>query len=171
MPTPSTCRSRRYLSACATLLLSGLLLSPTATSAQTAGKAPAVLDLPAPAVVKGRAGRFQMANGTSAAAPTVYRVPRAQIHAPVAVIVATRRPERPLAVDILKFENGKADQTGRTDARGVAVFRFRTEGEFLVRIAAAAPGEPFDLMIWHGEEAAVPIPPAYRFAPREATAK
>jgi hypothetical protein len=72
---------------------------------------------------------------------------------PVAVGVVADDPSKPIEVKLSKYDFESTDRNGTTDGRGVASFRFRTEGDLRILVRSTTPEPaPYSLMVWVGEE-------------------
>ncbi len=79
---------------------------------------------------------------------------------PVSVIANASDPAKPIQLEIVKYDGGKPDRSVRSDAKGVAATRFRTEGEFTIRIIGGE-GTAYRLIVWRGDERKEQVPSAF----------
>jgi hypothetical protein len=92
-----------------------------------------------------------------------FLVQNLDILQPVAVALVAREPALPMKLQLMKHNPVKLpfmkhdwnqpDRSGVTDAKGVATFRVRTQGDMKIRVTSETPqGGPYSLVVWAGDE-------------------
>ncbi len=80
-----------------------------------------------------------------------YVVENLNILQPVEVVVVTRSPKDEVKVQLCKHLWDQPEQEGSTAGKGFVSFKFRTEGDLKIKVAAPSGECPYQLAVWAGE--------------------
>jgi hypothetical protein len=141
------------------LLTLGLLLgSPNAGSGQVGQDADGVTVLELRVIEELDQGRMAMADGVAPAEGVRYSVQDLDLMQPVAVALVAADAGQPVRLEIAKGEWDQVFRSCETDGSGACEVRFRTQGNFGIRVLpASASSSSYQLAVWVGDEArAVP---------------
>ena len=69
----------------------------------------------------------------------------------VEVVVVTRSPKDEVKVQLCKHLWDQPEQEGSTAGKGFVSFKFRTEGDLKIKVAAPSGECPYQLAVWAGE--------------------
>lgn len=112
------------------------------------------------------AGRMYGAVITQTEPTRYYFVRGVSIFSPDYVGLASADPSAPLDVSVHKNTWEQADRKGRTDPNGHWDARFKTSGDFGLRITPARLPATYAVLVWVGNEVEAPLPSPFTRAAR-----
>lgn len=129
------------------------LLAAAALGAQTSAEDPGLTVL-TPASVPGLdRGQLATARGTAAGEQVRYSVQDLDLMQPVAVTLVAAGAAAPVRLEIVKGEWDNVFRSCETDAAGSCEVRFRTQGNFGIKVQSSASSPAgYELAVWVGEE-------------------
>jgi len=135
----------------ACILVAVTFLAPGPVCVQA--KPPQVFDLTLREDPTVKPGRVVAVEGVTDYKGHHFLVHNLDVMQPVAVWLMAREPSRPLKLQLAKYDWNRPDRSGITDAKGVATFRVRTQGDMKIHVTSETPqAAPYYLVVWVGDE-------------------
>lgn len=95
-------------------------------------------------------GTIAKASDTCNASGTTYAVESLSIFQPVKVTLIGANPKSPIHLHITKPAGTDIIFDGDTNAKGVAIAKFRTQGDMRVVVTSNDPACHFSMLVWAG---------------------
>jgi hypothetical protein len=103
-------------------------------------------------------GRLNVTNITQVADTMYYFGKGFSTYSPVYVGVTAKDKAVPLQVDLCKENWLTASRQGNTGEKGYWEDKFRTEGDFGIRVIAKTKPASYTIVVWNGEDIKVDVP-------------
>ncbi len=103
-------------------------------------------------------GRINVTNITQTQDTMYFFGKGFSMYAPAYVGVTAKDKSVPLQVDLFKENWLKANKSGNTGEKGFWEDKFRTEGDFGIRIIAKTKPAAYTIVVWNGDDVKVNVP-------------
>lgn len=112
-------------------------------------------------------GRIAISNITQTEDTMYYFAKGFSIYAPAYVSVTTKKESPEVKIDLCKQNWKTINKAGSTGSKGHWEDKFKTEGDFGIRIIAKEKPASYSIIIWNGEDVKPDMPSPFKGDPNE----